>query len=216
MGNSKISIQFLGAAGTVTGSKHLLKTPEKESQRIKLDVEKYSNNTEELTNFIDKKLEERIFSSRDEKNEFDLKTKIVMPIDIFLVIQEKLNSTNSILDDNSFHLLFEEIQIGIIHLIREIIDKKISVTDNFSKPLQGDQSWYAPKQIIPKQEWDEMTKLNLRSDQLEDVGFVYEKGIFSFLGMNLDSCRDFTRDEIIKMDDFIFDAVIESYKYRIN
>ncbi len=29
MKNSKISIQFLGAAGTVTGSKHLLKTPEK-------------------------------------------------------------------------------------------------------------------------------------------------------------------------------------------
>ncbi len=29
MKNTKISIQFLGAAGTVTGSKHLLKTPEK-------------------------------------------------------------------------------------------------------------------------------------------------------------------------------------------
>jgi metallo-beta-lactamase family protein len=29
MSNTKISIQFLGAAGTVTGSKHLLKTPEK-------------------------------------------------------------------------------------------------------------------------------------------------------------------------------------------
>jgi metallo-beta-lactamase family protein len=28
MNNSKISIQFLGAAETVTGSKHLLKTPE--------------------------------------------------------------------------------------------------------------------------------------------------------------------------------------------
>ncbi len=29
MNNSNVSIQFLGAAGTVTGSKHLLKTPEK-------------------------------------------------------------------------------------------------------------------------------------------------------------------------------------------
>lgn len=71
-------------------------------------------------------------------------------------------------------------------------------------------------QTISKKTWQEMSKFNSRADKLEEVGFSYEKGIFSFMGMHLDSCRDFTKEEIIKMDDFIFDSIIESYKLRIN